>query len=125
MRCPFCRVACNKDALGARATPRARPLSAGSAPGLPLALDLALAAGDDRIRLLGGVWDQEKLDQLYAHALTYIHGHSVGGTNPSLLRAIGAATAVSAFDVTFNREVLGADDPRTPRYLKALTARLF
>ncbi len=69
----------------------------------------ALAAGDDRIRLLGPVWDQEKLDQLYAHALTYIHGHSVGGTNPSLLRAIGAATAVSAFDVTFNREVLGAD----------------
>ncbi len=69
----------------------------------------ALAAGDDRIRLLGGIWDQEKLDQLYAHALTYIHGHSVGGTNPSLLRAIGAATAVSAFDVTFNREVLGAD----------------
>jgi glycosyltransferase involved in cell wall biosynthesis len=69
----------------------------------------ALAAADDRIRLLGPVWDQEKLDQLYAHALTYIHGHSVGGTNPSLLRAIGAATAVSAFDVTFNREVLGAD----------------
>jgi glycosyltransferase involved in cell wall biosynthesis len=69
----------------------------------------ALAAGDDRIRLLGPVWDQDKLDQLYAHALTYIHGHSVGGTNPSLLRAIGAATATSAFDVTFNREVLGAD----------------
>ena len=69
----------------------------------------ALAAGDDRVRLLGPVWDQDKLDQLYAHALTYIHGHSVGGTNPSLLRAIGAATAVSAFDVTFNREVLGTD----------------
>lgn len=67
------------------------------------------AAGDDRIRLVGGVYDQELLDALYFHALTYDHGHSVGGTNPSLLRAMGAATAVIAFDVPFNREVL-ADD---------------
>ena len=62
---------------------------------------------DARVRLLGGVWDQELLDQLYTGALVYHHGHSVGGTNPSLLRAIGAGTAVDAFDVSFNREVLG------------------
>ncbi|HEX3782202.1 MAG TPA: DUF1972 domain-containing protein [Pseudonocardiaceae bacterium] len=68
-----------------------------------------LAGGDQRIRFLGGVWDQELLDQLYANALTYIHGHSVGGTNPSLLRAMGAGTATSAFDVNFNREVLGSN----------------
>lgn len=67
----------------------------------------ALAGGDPRVRFLGGVWDQELLDQLYAHAYLYLHGHSVGGTNPSLLRAIGAATATTAFDVGFNREVLG------------------
>jgi glycosyltransferase involved in cell wall biosynthesis len=66
------------------------------------------AAGDDpRIRLVGGVWDQRLLDQLYSGALTYLHGHSVGGTNPSLLRAIGAGTATLAWDVSFNREVLG------------------
>jgi glycosyltransferase involved in cell wall biosynthesis len=59
--------------------------------------------------MLGGVWDQELLDQLYANALTYLHGHSVGGTNPSLLRAMGAATAVTAYDVDFNREVAGPD----------------
>lgn len=64
-----------------------------------------VAAGDERIRLLGGVWDQDLLDELYANALTYVHGHSVGGTNPSLLRAIGAGTAVLAWDVDFNREV--------------------
>ena len=68
----------------------------------------ALAAGDRRVRLLGGVWDQELLDQLYAGALTYLHGHSVGGTNPSLLRAIGGGTATAAYDVAFNREVLGS-----------------
>ncbi|MCU1682743.1 MAG: glycosyl transferase, group 1 [Amycolatopsis sp.] len=66
-----------------------------------------LADGDQRVRLLGSVWDQRLLDQLYSNALTYIHGHSVGGTNPSLLRAMGAGTATTAFDVNFNREVLG------------------
>ncbi|MET1052783.1 MAG: DUF1972 domain-containing protein [Mycetocola sp.] len=66
-----------------------------------------LAADDPRIHLLGGIWDQEQLDQLYANARTYLHGHSVGGTNPSLLRAMGAGTAVLAWDVVFNREVLG------------------
>lgn len=69
----------------------------------------AAAEGDDRVRLLGGVYDQELLDALYAHAYTYVHGHSVGGTNPSLLRAMGAGTAVIAYDVTFNREVLDDD----------------
>ena len=46
-------------------------------------------------------------DAFYSGALVYYHGHSVGGTNPSLLRAIGAGAAVDAFDVPFNREVLG------------------
>lgn len=67
------------------------------------------AEGDERIRLVGGVYDQELLDALYFHALTYDHGHSVGGTNPSLLRAMGAGTATIAFDVPFNREVLDGD----------------
>jgi glycosyltransferase involved in cell wall biosynthesis len=69
------------------------------------------AAADGRVRFLGGVWDQEQLDQLYANAYTYLHGHSVGGTNPSLLRAIGAGAAVLAYDVDFNREVI-ADSGR-------------
>jgi len=68
-----------------------------------------LARRDARIRILGGIWDQKQLDQLYANALTYLHGHSVGGTNPSLLRALGAGTAVIAYDVDFNREVLGGE----------------
>lgn len=71
---------------------------------------IAEAAGDDpRIRFLGGVYDQELLDALYFHAYTYVHGHSVGGTNPSLLRAMGAGTAVIAYDVGFNREVLDGE----------------
>ncbi|PFG38829.1 glycosyltransferase involved in cell wall biosynthesis [Georgenia soli] len=63
--------------------------------------------GDDRVRFLGGVWDHDLLDQLYAGCYSYAHGHSVGGTNPSLLRAIGAGAPCLAFDVSFNRDVLG------------------
>lgn len=69
----------------------------------------AIAARDPRIRMLGPVWDQDQLDALYAGSLSYLHGHSVGGTNPSLLRAMGAGTATLAYDVSFNREVLGSD----------------
>lgn len=94
---------------GYAASTAAKPLVVvGSAPyaaDYTAAID-ALAAADDRIRLLGAVYDQELLDALYHHAFTYLHGHSVGGTNPSLLRAMGAGTAVIAYDVVFNREVL-------------------
>ncbi|MFC9976909.1 DUF1972 domain-containing protein [Spirillospora sp. NPDC127200] len=72
----------------------------------------ALAGDDPRITFLGGVWDQDLLDALYAGALTYVHGHSVGGTNPSLLRAMGAGASVLAYDVNFNREVLGEEAGR-------------
>lgn len=68
-----------------------------------------LAEQHGNIRMLGPVWDQQFLDALYAGSRTYLHGHSVGGTNPSLLRAMGAAAPVLAYDVTFNREVLGPD----------------
>jgi glycosyltransferase involved in cell wall biosynthesis len=67
-----------------------------------------LAATDGRIRVLGSLWDQELLDCLYAGAASYLHGHRVGGTNPSLLRAMGAGAPVIAYDVNFNREVLDA-----------------
>lgn len=86
-------------------------LLVGSAPyGAQYLEMIRKAAGNDpRIRLVGGIYDQELLDALYEHAYTYVHGHSVGGTNPSLLRAIGAGTPVVAFDVGFNREVIDGD----------------
>lgn len=79
----------------------------GSAPYADAYTQRVHSLADDRVTFLGGVWDQELLDQLYANAFTYLHGHSVGGTNPSLLRAMGASAATTAYDVNFNREVLG------------------
>ena len=66
-----------------------------------------VADSDSRIRLIGSVWDQDLLNELYANCASYLHGHSIGGTNPSLLRAMGAGAPVVALDVRFNREVLG------------------
>ncbi len=78
----------------------------GAAPYADAYTERVKALGDSRVHFVGSIWDQDQLDQLYANSLTYLHGHSVGGTNPSLLRAIGAGAATIAFDVTFNREVL-------------------
>ena len=77
----------------------------GSAPSADEHTARIHSLADDRVIFTGGIWDQELLDQLYANCATYLHGHSVGGTNPSLLRAIGAGAATIAYDVNFNREV--------------------
>ena len=66
-----------------------------------------IEVANSNVRLLGSIWDQELLDQMYAHCTTYLHGHSVGGTNPSLLRAMGAGAPIIAYDVIFNRETAG------------------
>lgn len=62
---------------------------------------------DPRIRMIGTIYDQDKLTSLRAHAFAYIHGHSVGGTNPSLLEAMGCGNLIFAHDNPFNRETLG------------------
>lgn len=80
----------------------------GSAPyGDEYIASIRNAAEDSEVRFTGAVWDQDLLNQLYAHCRSYLHGHSVGGTNPSLLRAMGCGAPVTAFEVSFNREVTG------------------
>lgn len=59
---------------------------------------------DPRLVKLGAIWDQKLLDALYAGAASYVHGHSVGGTNPSLLRAMINGAPVVAFECPYNRE---------------------
>ena len=60
---------------------------------------------DRRIRFVGTVYDTELLRIIREHAYAYIHGHEVGGTNPSLLEAMGATQVNLLLDVPFNREV--------------------
>lgn len=53
--------------------------------------------------LLDAIYDQTKLNLLRCKSKLYIHGHSVGGTNPSLVEAMCAGLPIAAFDVSYNR----------------------
>ena len=56
------------------------------------------------IRLLNPIYEGRKLNLLRSNCLAYVHGHSAGGTNPSLVEAMNLGLPVLAFDVIFNRE---------------------
>ncbi len=60
---------------------------------------------DDRIKFVGTVYDQPLLKRIREEAHGYLHGHEVGGTNPSLLEALGSTRVNLLLDVGFNREV--------------------
>ncbi len=60
---------------------------------------------DERIKFVGTVYDQQLLKKIREQAYGYLHGHSVGGTNPSLLEALGQTKLNLLYDVIFNREV--------------------
>ena len=62
-------------------------------------------SADQRICFAGSVYDQELLKKIREKAFAYLHGHSVGGTNPSLLEALGSTKLNLLLDVGFNREV--------------------
>jgi len=64
---------------------------------------------DKRIRFTGGIYDQWKTHCLKSFCRLYFHGHSTGGTNPSLLEAMASEALIAAHDNAFNRQVLGDD----------------
>jgi glycosyltransferase involved in cell wall biosynthesis len=65
------------------------------------------AAASDEIIFLGAIYDKEIVRALRFHARLYVHGHQVGGTNPSLVESLGAGNAVLAHDNAYNRWVAG------------------
>lgn len=66
------------------------------------------AAGPE-VRFLGAIYDRDVVGALRVHSAAYVHGHRVGGTNPSLVEALGAGNAVFAHGNRFNRWVAGED----------------
>ena len=60
---------------------------------------------DNRIKFVGTIYNQELLQKIRENAYGYIHGHSVGGTNPSLLEALASTDLNLLYDVGFNKEV--------------------
>lgn len=61
---------------------------------------------DQRVVFLGHVGSPEHVKELHCNAYGYVHGHSLGGTNPALLKALGYGNCVLALGTAFNREVV-------------------
>lgn len=82
---------------------------------------------DKRIKFVGTVYDKDLLKFIRENAYGYLHGHSVGGTNPSLLEALGSTKLNLLYNVGFNKEV--AEDSalywsKTPGFLSSLLEKI-
>lgn len=60
---------------------------------------------NSKVKFVGAIYDQDLLKKIRENAYGYIHGHEVGGTNPSLLEALASTNLNLLLDVGFNREV--------------------
>lgn len=61
----------------------------------------------EKIKFIGGIYDYNKLSTLRWFSKLYFHGHSVGGTNPSLLGAMASNAYIAAHNNPFNKYILG------------------
>ena len=59
------------------------------------------------VKFVGGIYDLDKINSVRHYSYAYFHGHSVGGTNPSLLEAMASECFILSHDNVFNRSVLG------------------
>ena len=85
-----------------------RPLVVVGKTNTPYGKHLVERYGRDRnIRFVGGIYDFRKLNSVRHYSYAYFHGHSVGGTNPSLLEAMASGCFILSHDNIFNRAVLG------------------
>lgn len=86
-------------------------------------------ADEKRILFLGGIYNQLHLNNLRYFSNLYFHGHSVGGTNPSLLEAMASNSFIVAHDNIFNKSVLGenafyfSDKERVSKILDTLVKK--
>lgn len=63
----------------------------------------------ENVQFLGAIYDIDLLNSLRYYSNIYFHGHSVGGTNPSLLEAMASSALIAAHDNIFNKSILGND----------------
>ena len=75
---------------------------------------------DESVLFTGHIHDQKVIKELHCNCFAYIHGHSVGGTNPSLLKAMGYGNCILALDTAFNSEVLAGAGLLFPKDSDAL-----
>lgn len=85
-----------------------RPLIIVGKTNTPHGKELVAKYGQEKsIHFVGGIYDFNKLNSIRHFSFAYFHGHSVGGTNPSLLEAMASDCFILANDNIFNKAVLG------------------
>ncbi len=72
----------------------------------PYALALKALDGQGGVRIFPAIYDQKILFAMRSNSFCYVHGNSVGGTNPALLEAMATCKRIMAIDVPFSQEVL-------------------
>ncbi|MBS1563050.1 MAG: DUF1972 domain-containing protein [Bacteroidetes bacterium] len=75
-------------------------------PGNKFGSRLAETYRNDNVRFIGAVYDQDRINNLRHYSALYFHGHSVGGTNPSLLEAMACGCNIAAHGNVFNKAIL-------------------
>ena len=85
-----------------------RPLIIVGKTNTPHGKELVTKYGNEKsIKFVGGIYDFDKINSIRHFSFAYFHGHSVGGTNPSLLEAMSSDCFILANDNIFNKAVLG------------------
>jgi len=99
-----------KRMLDAAVTADVPVVVVGSAVGSSLEAEIRARHDPPRVHVVGHISDQRELAALWSACGVYLHGHSVGGTNPALVQAMGLGAPVLALDTPFNREVLNSSE---------------
>jgi len=91
---------------GWMASKKQKPLVLIGNPGNSFGQYLVKSYSHEQLHFIGSIYDADKVNALRHFSTLYLHGHSVGGTNPSLLEAMASGCAIAAHDNPFNRAVL-------------------
>jgi glycosyltransferase involved in cell wall biosynthesis len=94
---------------GWMASEKTKPLEVIGNPGNSYGQYLVKTYRDDRLHFIGAIYDADTVNALRHFSTIYFHGHSVGGTNPSLLEAMATGCTIAAHDNVFNRSILNED----------------
>ena len=94
---------------GWMASGKSRPLVLMGNPANSFGQYLVKQYRHERLLFIGAIYEASVVNALRHYSALYLHGHSVGGTNPSLLEAMAAGCAIAAHDNPFNAAILGED----------------
>lgn len=88
---------------------KTRPLVLVGNPGNSFGQYLVRTYRHEQLNFIGAIYEKDVVNALRHFSALYLHGHSVGGTNPSLLEAMACGCSIAAHDNIFNKAILGQD----------------